>query len=168
MKHDILLAEGVTSDHAKASRRSNGRGRVVTVGASGSVVTDTIKVVGVLHSQGQSKKGSSERPKDQYQETHDSQELDQLKLAVTILVVQLRLPVLTLVNGERAGGLLRVPSILVGSGEAKVGATSHGVNVRADLARENDGIGSLHGKRSTLDDEDAAALGLSRGGKGGS
>lgn len=47
-KRRILPAEGVTDDHAKTLRWGPCCGRIVAVGASGSIVTDSVKVVGVL------------------------------------------------------------------------------------------------------------------------
>lgn len=138
----IVAAEGITNDHAKTLRWGLGCGRIVAVGTSGSIVTDSVKVVGV-----------------------DSKELDQLELAIPALVVELRLPVLALVHGHGACGLPGVSSIRVGCSEAEIGSSGNGVDVRADLAGEYDGIGSLNRERGTLHDE-YATLGLNRRRKG--
>lgn len=85
--------------------------------------------------------------------TYDSEQLDQLKLSVSILVIELRLPIVALIQHLVATGGPGPSSVFVGHAEAEAGASDDGVDMRADLVGKYDGVGALRCQTAALHDE---------------
>lgn len=88
--------------------------------------------------------------------TYNSKQLDQLEAVVVVLVVQLRLPVVALVQRLVACGVARVSGILIAHGQVVSSASDDGVDVAAQLAWADNGVGPLHRQRLAVHDEEAA------------
>lgn len=85
--------------------------------------------------------------------TYSALHLDELKLAIPALMVQLRLPVVALVEmlvARRGPGLA---GLLVGQVEGKPRAANNGVHMGGDDAGEDDGIAAVEGQRRAVDRE---------------
>jgi hypothetical protein len=77
--------------------------------------------------------------------------VDKLELAISSLMIQLRLPVVAVVEDLVASGSLCTYGDLIGLIELKGRTTDDGVNMGRDLAGKDNRIASLDGERSTVD-----------------
>lgn len=83
---------------------------------------------------------------------------DELEPAVVSLMVQLRLPVVALVQKFIAGGSLGIASLLVGLCLLEVGTASNDMNVGRDLSGEDNGIASLNSQWRAVDCKQTTSL----------
>lgn len=132
-----------------------------TVSTPRRIIAGTVNVVGSLWVE-----VSSHYSRIKSIWTYDAKQLDQLKAVVVVLVVKLRLPVVALVQGLVTSSVLRVARIVVAHGHVVTSASDDGVDVGAELAGTDDGIGTLHCQRLAVHDEEAA-LGSNQGSSSG-
>jgi hypothetical protein len=148
----VLEARGVESasvqvadKHLEASGRSNGERSSIAVLSARSIIASTSNVVGSTALEG-----------------------DKLELAITSLVVKLRLPVVAVVENLVTGGGCSSSGLRRGRGEREGSATDDSVDVGRENTRRHNRVTSELSQRSTVDSEDLSlgAHGSNQGNEG--
>lgn len=143
----------VAGNHAKPLRRSYRLRGSTTVGPSRSIVTSPFDIICDLNRQRQFINTSLGCWAVRRRFTYIAFELDNFKLAIGALVVELRLPVIAVIENLVASGILRRDSLLIRLCQGKVGSPSYSMNVRGNLAWRDNRVASLSCQWLTIDGE---------------